>query len=129
MAHEFMQEDQRSSGSTWALPERAATTLEIGPGARVLQVCAGRLWVTTAGTAHEAARDVWLAPGDDVELPAGLTVVLEGWPSARFQLLVPPQACRRGSRGWRGNWPARIGTWLMDRLGMPGDRRLQPSRP
>jgi hypothetical protein len=125
MAHEFMQEGQRSSGSTWALPERAATTLEIGPGARVLQVCAGRLWLTTAGTGHEAARDVWLVPGDGVELPAGLTVVLEGWPSARFQLLVPPQACRRGSR----SFPARIATWLMDRLGVPGHRLLQPSRP
>ena len=126
MAHEFMQEGQRSSGSTWALPEHAATTLEIGPGARVLQVCAGRLWLTTAGTAREGARDVWLVPGDSVELPAGLSVVLEGWPSARFQLLVPPQACRRG---WRSSLPARVGAWLMDRLRVPGDRALQPSRP
>jgi hypothetical protein len=125
MAHEFMQEGQRSSGSTWSLPERASTTLEIGPGARVLQLCAGRLWLTTAGTANAAGRDVWLLPGDSVELPAGLSVVLEGWPSARFQLLVPPQACRRG---WRSTPLARAGAWLAARLGAQGGRGLQPIR-
>jgi hypothetical protein len=43
--------------------------------------------------------DVWLLAGESLELPAGLTVVIEAWPSARFQLLVPPKACaaRRGS--------------------------------
>lgn len=120
MAHRFMPEGQRSSDSSWTLPERTSTTLEIGPGARVLHVCAGRLWLTAAGTATSAARDVWLLAGDSVELPAGLAVVLEGWPSARFQLLVPPQACRRGR--------TRIGAWLSQRFRprMPG---LQPSRP
>ena len=125
MADGFMLEGQRSSDSTWTLPERESTTLEIGPGARVLQVCAGRLWVTAAGTATCAARDVWLLPGDSVELPAGLTVVLEGWPNARFQLLVPWQACRRGRRA---GLPARIARWLKDRAHsrMPG---LQPNSP
>ena len=126
MAHEFMQESQRSSDSTWSLPERAATTLEIGPGARVLQVCAGRLWLTTAGTSRAAGRDVWLVPGDSVELPGGLSVVLEGWPSARFQLLVPPQACRRGRRD---GLAARARAWLARRLDMQGSRGLQPIRP
>ena len=125
MAHGFMLEGQRSSDSTWTLPERESTTLEIGPGARVLQVCEGRLWLTGAGTATSAARDVWLLPGDSVELPAGLVVVLEGWPSARFQLLVPSKACRRGRRV---ALPARIGRWLSERLRsrMPG---LQASPP
>ena len=46
------------------------------------------------GTADEASMDVWLVPGDSLELPDGLAVVIEAWPSARFQLLVPPRACR-----------------------------------
>ena len=125
MARGFMLEGERSSDSTWSLPERASTTLEIGPGARVLHVCAGRLWLTSSGTATTAARDVWLLPGDSVELPAGLVVVLEGWPSARFQLLVPPQACRVKRSA---PLPTRIAAWLSDRFGTraPG---LQPSRP
>ena len=125
MAHGFMLEGQRSSDSTWSLPERTSTTLEIGPGRRVLQVCVGRLWLTSAGTASSAARDVWLLAGDSVELPAGLRVVLEGWPSARFQLLVPPQVCRRGGAA---GLATRIGAWLSDRLRTPIPG-LQPSRP
>jgi len=125
MAHGFMLEGQRSNDSTWSLPEGTSTALEIGPGARVLQVCAGRLWLTSAGTAISAARDVWLLPGESIELPAGLAVVLEGWPSARFRLLVPPQSCRR--RRTSGHL-ARIGAWLSDRFGT-GVREFQPGRP
>ena len=31
--------------------------------------------------------------GDGVVLPEGSQLLIEGWPSARFQLLVTPQAC------------------------------------
>jgi hypothetical protein len=60
--------------------------------ARLLQACEGRLWVTTEGTAAHAALDVWLMPGETLALEPGTDVVLEGWPSARFRLLVPALA-------------------------------------
>lgn len=69
-------------------------TLRIGPGPRVLQVREGRLWLTSPGSADELSMDVWMLSGESVELPDGLAVVLEAWPSARFELLVPPKACR-----------------------------------
>ncbi|MEP7058728.1 MAG: DUF2917 domain-containing protein [Caldimonas sp.] len=94
MVAQLMQKLQRSSDSVWSLPNRASTTLRIGPGARVLQVCAGRLWLTASGNADCASLDLWLEPGDGVALAAGLEVVIEAWPSARFQLLVPPTVCR-----------------------------------
>jgi hypothetical protein len=92
MNAEFMRKVQRSGDAVWALPEGTSTTLRVGPGARVIQVCQGRLWLTSPGNEREASIDVWLVPGDSLELPAGLSVVMEAWPSASFRLLVPP--CR-----------------------------------
>jgi len=92
---EFMRKVQRSGDAVWALPKGTSTTLKVGPGARVIQVCQGRLWLTSPGNEREASIDVWLTPGDSLELPAGLSVVMEAWPSASFRLLVPP--CPRAS--------------------------------
>ena len=93
----LMRKSQRSGDSIWSLPARASRTLRVGPGARVLQVQEGRLWLTTSGTADEAATDLWLEAGESVELADGLEVVMEAWPAARYQLMVPPSACRAGS--------------------------------
>lgn len=112
MNQEFMQKVQRSSGSVWSLPARESITLRVGPGPRVVQVCEGRLWLTSAGTADEASMDVWLVAGDSLELPAGLKVVMEAWPNARFQLLVPPRACRGTGR----SVPAQIAAWIARQL-------------
>jgi len=59
---------------------------------RLIQACEGRLWATTEGTHDHAALDVWLTPGQTLALEPGTDVVLEGWPSARFRLLVPAMA-------------------------------------
>jgi hypothetical protein len=102
MSTRFMHNVQRSAGAAvWALPEGTSTTLEVGPAPRVLQVIEGKLWLTTPGTADDAALDLWLTPGESVELDAGAEVVMEGWPAARFTLLVPPAACRNESWGAR----------------------------
>src|SRR6185295_6624674 len=85
-------------------------TLVVGPAQRVLKVVEGRLWLTTSGTAEDAALDVWLQPGESVELDAGAEVVMEGWPAARFTLLVPPEACRRTS--WAARFAAHARAWL-----------------
>jgi hypothetical protein len=92
----LMRKSQRSGDSTWSLPAQASTTLRVGPGPRVLQVQEGRLWLTTAGTDDEAATDLWLEAGESVDLADGLVVVMEAWPAARYQLMVPPSACKRG---------------------------------
>ena len=125
MNQEFMQKIQRSSDSVWSLPAHASMTLRVGPGPRVMQVSEGRLWITSSGTADEASMDVWLITGDSIELPDGLAVVLEAWPSARFELLVPPKACRF-SRHDRSIL-ARAGTWLARQLRGHAAPVLQPS--
>ena len=91
----LMRKSQRSGDSIWSLPAQASTTLRVGPGPRVLQVQEGRLWLTTAGTDDEAATDLWLEAGESVDLADGLEVVMEAWPAARYQLMVPPSACKR----------------------------------
>jgi hypothetical protein len=120
MNEQLMRKVQRSSDSVWALNEGSSTTLRIGPGSRVMQALAGRLWLTSSGSDKDASLDVWLEAGESIELPDGLEVVLEGWPRARFQLLVPPSACRRPpAQASRGAGP---GAWLwrqLQGLGMP----------
>ena len=72
MSTRFMHNVQRSAGAAvWALPHGASTTLVVGPTPRVLQVIEGRLWLTTPGTADDAALDLWLQPGESVELDPG----------------------------------------------------------
>ena len=110
----LMHKAQGSAASIWSLPTRASRTMRVGPGPRVLRVCEGRLWLTTEGTATEAATDLWLEPGDEVELAAGLEIVMEAWPAARYQLLVPPTAC--GIAAERGSLAARAAGWLEHHL-------------
>jgi hypothetical protein len=109
-----MHKAQRSGTSIWSLPTRASRKMRVGPGPRVLRVCEGRLWLTTKGTATEAATDLWLEPGDEVELAAGLEIVMEAWPAARYQLLVPPSAC--GIAANRSSLAARAASWIEHRL-------------
>jgi len=109
MRQELMRKLQRSSDSVWSLPARASMTLQVGPGPRIVHVRDGRLWLTASGTARDAAIDVWLAPGDALELPSGLSVVMEAWPDARFELLVPPKACLRARR--QHSRVARVAEW------------------
>ena len=110
----LMHKSQRSGASVWSLEANVSTTLRVGPGARVLRVCEGRLWLTTAGTADEAATDLWLEPGEEVELASGLEVVMEAWPAARHQLLVPPSACSRAAA--HGSIAARAMHWVQGHL-------------
>ncbi len=100
--------------AAWELPQGQALRLTVGPGPRNLQVLQGRLWLTRQGTAGAAAEDIWLQSGDEMALESGSEWVAEGWPQARFHLLVPPSACVRrrapvvsASSAWRRAWPAR----------------------
>ncbi|MBK3018779.1 DUF2917 domain-containing protein, partial [Klebsiella pneumoniae] len=60
---------------------------------RELRVLEGRVWVTQRGALDLPSDDYWLEAGDALDLPHGAELVIEAWPQARFQLLVPPQAC------------------------------------
>jgi hypothetical protein len=78
--------------STWHLDGGRALTLAAGAEARRLAVARGRVWLTLSGTAEQPAEDTWLEAGQAVALAPGQTAVLEGWPAADFELLVPPSA-------------------------------------
>lgn len=93
-----MSNSQQSHAASWTVAPGEARPLEIGPGARFLRVTEGRLWLTVPGRADEPAEDVWLERGEGITLPSGTRAVLEAWPQAEFQLMVPPEACSRGRR-------------------------------
>ena len=98
-----------ADAATWTLAAGHARRLNIGPGARWLRVCAGRLWITRL-RAHSAERqleDLWLQAGDSLAVESGEQLLVEAWPAARFQLLVPPQACQQSwhtAWGWISGW-------------------------
>jgi hypothetical protein len=93
----LMMNPQQSASDAWSLAPGEVRSLTTGPGERWLRVSEGRVWLTLPGSVDEPADDVWLETGETVALPEGSRLVLEGWPSARFQLLVPPQACQGSS--------------------------------
>lgn len=76
--------------STWHLAGGRALTLSGGAELRRLSVACGRVWLTLSGTADEPAKDHWLEAGEAMALEPGQTAVIEGWPAAEFELLVPP---------------------------------------
>ncbi|MFG6416059.1 DUF2917 domain-containing protein [Roseateles sp. DC23W] len=86
--------------STWHLGGGRALTLAAGAEARRLAVACGRVWLTLSGTTDEPAQDHWLEAGQAIALPAGRTAVLEGWPAADFELLVPPASGAAGPGGF-----------------------------
>lgn len=91
----LMSKTDSSSISTadWELQPGEALRLTVGPGPRELQVLEGRVWLTRDGLPGRPALDVWLEAGETLALESGMKLVMEGWPQARFQLLVPPRAC------------------------------------
>ncbi|MCV2362028.1 DUF2917 domain-containing protein [Paucibacter sp. DJ1R-11] len=96
------------SQALWRLAEGEALSFKVGPGARELRVSSGRLWLTQPGRPEAPSEDVWLQAGQSLALASGSQVVIEAWPQADFQLLVPPSACpalqarQRESRDARG---------------------------
>jgi hypothetical protein len=92
-----MREAQQFAGAFWSVDAGQVRTLHIGPGMRMLRVAAGPLWLTVSGTPDDPPQDLWLEAGDAVMLASGSEIVVEGWPSASFQLIVPPQACEPAS--------------------------------
>src|SRR4030095_11233266 len=90
MAPTLMKQTQQRSGWKWTLARGMAMRVPATSRLRYLGVVEGRVWLTRSGSDDEAAPDVWLAAGDHAALPAGVDVVVEGWPDARFELLEAP---------------------------------------
>ncbi len=90
MSHSSMSKLQQSPNSAhWTLKPGQAITLTIGPGSRWVHVTQGRAWITQGSTGS----DEWLERGDRLWVGSGASLVMEAWPTAQFELLVPPQAC------------------------------------
>src|SRR5689334_15038033 len=96
--HSLMISHQQSMSDAWVLAPGQVRSFVTGPGERLLHVNEGRVWLTVPGDVEEPAEDVWLEAGDSVRLRQGSQLVVEGWTSASFQLLVPPSACAQASR-------------------------------
>ena len=118
MIFSTMQKTQQSGPAEWALGHAQAITLHTGPGPRWLHITEGRAWVTQGATEDGATSiDNWLDCGDMLWAAEGAVLVIEAWPTARFELLVPPQACKaqttaaefmhRLAQSVRGIWPRR----------------------
>lgn len=100
----------------WDLQAGEAMRLPIGPGQRELRVLEGRVWVTQRGALDLPSDDYWLEAGDALDLPSGAELVIEAWPQARFQLLVPPQACASRRAGHPVSRVSGFSTRLSNRL-------------
>jgi ferric-dicitrate binding protein FerR (iron transport regulator) len=87
--------------SMWHLAGGRALTLAGAAEARRLAVQRGRVWLTLSGTADSPAEDCWLQAGEGLVLAPGQSAVLEGWPAAEFELLLPPCSAATG-RGFLG---------------------------
>ncbi len=107
MIFQSMNKSQQSQAADWALSPAQAITLNIGPGPRWLHLTQGRAWVTLSAAELDAASaDTWLQRGDKLWVADGATLVIEAWPTARFELLVPPQAC--AARWTAADWMLRL---------------------
>lgn len=118
----------------WDLQAGDAMRLPIGPGPRELRVLEGRVWVTQRGAMDLPSDDYWLEAGDALDLPSGAELVIEAWPQARFQLLVPPQACAQRSGAGRVSGMSGVSGRLLRvsqvlRLAQWSQRLLGASRP
>lgn len=85
-------------GFTTRLGTGQALTLAAARAPRRLQVTHGRLWLTLDG----GGADHWLAAGEGLTLAAGREAVVEGWPTAAFQLLQAAPR-RLPAPAWRSN--------------------------
>jgi hypothetical protein len=72
---------------TTTLANGQALTVDAVAETRRLVVQRGMLWLTRAGDLD----DHWLSAGEGWTLAPGEAVVVEGWPAAEFQLLLPVQ--------------------------------------
>lgn len=94
--------NRQQRDALWTLVPGQAIRLSAGPSLRQLRVLEGVLWLTTRGRWGLPAEDIWLQPGETIDLPAGSEWVVEARDAGRFKLLPQPLPAPR----------ARVGRWL-----------------
>lgn len=83
----------RSPDPIWSVPTGQVLRLPASTRARWVRLREGRLWLTADSRDPAApASDWWLRPGESLHLAPGVSVLVEGWPSARFEMLEAPAA-------------------------------------
>ena len=106
-----MRDEQQLTGALWSVGAGQVRTLRIGPGMRLLRVAEGPLWLTVAGTPDDPPQDLWLQRGDAALSDSGREIVVEGWPPASFELIVPPQACARARSSFSAWFSRQRSVW------------------
>lgn len=74
----------------WSLKPATATRLTATAQPRFVAVTEGRVWLTRNDSEIGRDADIWLSAGERFPLPAGSEWIVEGWPSARLELLEAP---------------------------------------
>jgi len=102
MAHSIlMTQTQQSSEDLWHLGAGEVLRLPVVREDRVLSVVEGRLWLTVEGSDDFPPEDIWLEPGQTVQLGHVRRLVAEASPRASFRVSVPPQQAGGGGfSGW-----------------------------
>lgn len=79
--------DTQAFPGTARLDAHSARRVPAARHARWLHVLQGDVWLTTDGHGERPGEDVWLSAGESWLLDRGASVVLQGEPAARFQLV------------------------------------------
>jgi len=88
MSPSLMSDSQQSTTSEVTLLQGSARRLVADRKLRCLRVTEGMVWLTSSALSDdEVPADFWLKAGDVLMLSPGQEAVIEGWPSARFELL------------------------------------------
>lgn len=114
-----MRHSHQSSQSIHRLDPGCALRIEAIDGVRRLRVLRGAVWITATGRVDTPSGDIWLMPGDEWVLPAGVDALLEGWPKASVEEVAVPYPLRRSlmAGSVRSLWSA-----VASRLGLEARR-------
>ena len=108
--------NRQGRDALWTLAQGQAMRLAAGPSPRQLHVVEGTLWLTTEGRPDRPAEDIWLQPGETLDLPAGSEWVVEARDAGRFQMLVPQPRPRPSVP------LLRLRCWLLGAFGLAANR-------
>lgn len=78
----------RGAGPLWQVAAGRPRRLAAVRTARWLRLHEGELWITADGRRNAPPpEDWWLSAGQSLRLPPRTAVLVEGWPTASFELL------------------------------------------
>ncbi|MDB5818460.1 MAG: hypothetical protein JWQ11_2100 [Rhizobacter sp.] len=90
-----MRNSHQSDQTIHRLETGRVLRIEPSNGNRRLRVLRGAVWITAGGPEQTPSGDIWLMPGDEWVLPAGVDALLEGWPKASVEEVAVAAAVKR----------------------------------